>query len=221
MVIDHVGYMFFPHTTVLRIIGRLTMPIMAFFAAEGFGKTRNKLKYLLRLLIFAVISELPYRLAFNLIPEKQYYPSNVIFTILLGVLALALGEFLEKKAKTSLIRLLAYLPCMYLAQYFHTDWNWLGVLMIIALYHAKNSKPKQVLFLGGAYLLYIMAEWHDSFLKGTLVYGLSSPIHLFGLLSLVLIFIYNRKRGCPRPMGYLFYIFYPLHLIVLYLFKFI
>ncbi len=221
MVIDHVGYIFFPQTTMLRIIGRLTMPIMAFFAAEGFEKTRNKFRYLLRLLIFAVISELPYRLAFNLTPDKPYYPSNVIFTIFLGVLALTLGEILEKKTKVPLTRLLAYLICMYQAQYFYTDWNWLGVLMIIALYHAKKSTPKQVLFLGGAYLLYIFAEWYNSFLKGTLVYGLSSPIHLFGLVSLIFIFIYNGKRGCPRPMGYLFYLFYPLHLIVLYLLKFI
>ena len=221
MVIDHVGYIFFPQTTVLRIIGRLTMPIMAFFAAEGFEKTRNRFRYLLRLFIFAAISELPYRLAFNIIPEKQYYPSNVIFTIFLGVLALTLGEFLTKKTKAPIIRFLPYLLCMYLAWYFYTDWNWLGVLMVIALYYARKSKPKQALFLGGSYLLYILAEWYHRFLKGTLIYGLSSPIHLFGLFSLIFIFLYNGKRGCPRPMGYLFYVFYPLHLIVLYLFKFI
>jgi hypothetical protein len=219
MVIDHIGYIFFPQTPILRVIGRLTMPIMAFFAAEGFLKTRNRFKYLTRLLVFAIISELPYRLAFNIIPDKPFYPSNVIFTIFLGVLALTIGEFLENKTKIPTATLWAYLPCMYLAEYFHIDWSWLGVLMIIALYHAGKSKTKQALFLAGAYLSYIAVEWCTSFIKGTLVYGLSSPIHLFGLLSLLLIFIYNGKRGCPRPLRYLFYIFYPLHLIVLYIFK--
>jgi len=219
MVIDHVGYIFFPEHIILRIVGRLTMPIMTFFAAEGIRKTRDPKRYLLRLLIFAALSELPYRLAFDLQPKEAYYPSNVLFTLLLGVLAVIMANRLEEKFKKPVLRLLPYVLCMGLAQFLYTDWNWLGVIMIIGFYHAEQNKLKQFLYLAISYFLYIAAEWIAAWLNGTLALGLWSPVHAFGIAAIALIFLYNGKRGCSRNWGYLFYLFYPAHLLILYLIK--
>ena len=64
MVIDHAGYMFFPKVIWIRKVGRISFPIFAFFIAEGFFYSKDRRRYLLRMLLFAVISELPFDLAF-------------------------------------------------------------------------------------------------------------------------------------------------------------
>ena len=84
MLIDHTGAVFFPQLAVFHIVGRLSFPIYAFLAAEGASKTHRKSRYLLRLGIFALLSEAPFRLAFSLGWENPL-PRNVLFTLLCGV----------------------------------------------------------------------------------------------------------------------------------------
>ena len=211
MVVDHIGYLFFPDLLFLRAIGRLTMPIMAFFAAEGFRKTRNIHKYLLRLLLFAVLSELPFCLVFHpgaLGTFVHFY--NVVYTILLGVAALWLGSLLPRK-----LVFLPYFLCAALAEWVGSDWSWIGVLMIVAFYEANRNTDSlhpvnRIRSFTGLSLVYLLL------IVSIFVSGDSSVnyINLFGLASIVPLFAYNGKKGAD--IKYLFYIFYPAHLLILY-----
>ena len=88
MLIDHVGKLFFPHIIILQIIGRLAMPIFAFFIAEGFYYTKNKLKYFLTMLIFAVIAQIPYVFLFSGL--------NILFTFCLSLILLFVWDIAMK-----------------------------------------------------------------------------------------------------------------------------
>lgn len=88
MTLDHIGCIFFPRLPLLRMIGRLAMPILCFFIGEGLRHTRNPQKYLLRLVGFALISELPFDLAFY--GRVNWASQNVYFTLALGLMALRL-----------------------------------------------------------------------------------------------------------------------------------
>ncbi|MEG1942513.1 MAG: TraX family protein, partial [Angelakisella sp.] len=98
MLIDHIGYMFFPDMIIFRLIGRIAFPIFAFFVAEGIRFTHDRKKYLTRLLLLAVISEIPFDLMRN---GSAFSPSsqNVCFTLAVGVVCVWL---LEKKSLTNL-----------------------------------------------------------------------------------------------------------------------
>lgn len=230
MVFDHIGYIFFPQQTWLRAIGRLTMPIMAFFAAEGYKYTRNIYKYMIRLFIFAVISEIPFCLAFNEQEKTFLHFHNVIFTIFLGVFALWLGNLLKKLTNKKILTIIIYIICCYLAILLETDWSWTGVAMIIVFYEAnKNINNKNglnqnktstinakwtIIGLTCVYIGFFIYEYINDFINGTLNGYEKNFINIYGLLSLPLLCLYNQKKG-PK-LKYLFYIFYPTHLLLLY-----
>ena len=90
MVIDHVGAVFFPAAAWMRMVGRLAMPLFSFCVAEGFAHTRDKKKYLLRMGVFALLSEVPFDLAF----EGRVGPGhqNIMLTFFLALLALTLYD---------------------------------------------------------------------------------------------------------------------------------
>ena len=86
MTADHIGAVFFPQALLLRVIGRLTMPIMCFLLTEGFQHTRSIKRYAGRLAVFALLSELPFDLAF--FGGVFFGLQNIFFTLLSGLLAL-------------------------------------------------------------------------------------------------------------------------------------
>ena len=86
MTADHIGAVFFPEIPLLRWIGRLAMPVLCFFIGEGLRHTRSPRRYLLRLTGFALLSELPFDLAFY--GGIEWGHQNVYFTLALGLLAL-------------------------------------------------------------------------------------------------------------------------------------
>ena len=88
MIIDHIGKLFFPNFLFLQIIGRLAMPIFAFFIAEGFYYTKNKAKYLLTIFIFAILSQIPY--------NYMWHGLNILFTFTLSLALLFMWEFIKK-----------------------------------------------------------------------------------------------------------------------------
>ena len=90
MVLDHVGDLFFPGVTWLRAAGRLAMPIFAFCIAEGYAHTRDRKKYLLRMGLFALISEIPFDLAFE--SRIGLSHQNIMLTFFLSILALMLYD---------------------------------------------------------------------------------------------------------------------------------
>ncbi|MEG2074332.1 MAG: TraX family protein, partial [Angelakisella sp.] len=176
---------------ILRLIGRMSFPIFAFFVAEGIRFTHDRKKYLTRLLLLAVISEIPFDLMRN---GSAFSPSsqNVCFTLAAGVACVWL---LEKKSLTNLYAIITILLFVALM---NSDYGIIGVLTIIIIYlgNTKNAP------LRGAALGCLLLS---------LTFDISEFSCFFALLPLA---FYNGKRGIS--MKYLFYLFYPLHMLAIW-----
>ena len=176
----------------LSILGRLAFPIFAFSISEGYSHTKNVNKYLMRLLNFAIIIQLPNFLGL------QEYPLNIFFTLALGLFCL---EILDNNKINIVVRYIVVLYLCFLAEKTGLDYGAYGVILIILFNKLRNNK------------LYIFI----AFLALNLVIlkiGNLSEIQIYSMLSLIPIFLYNGKKG--YGMKYLFYLFYPLHFIFLY-----
>lgn len=178
---------------LLQGLGRLAFPIFAFFVAEGAFYTRHKKEYGLRLLIFALISEIPFDLA--IFGQPVYLGcQNVMFTFLLAYISI-LG--IQKNARRPVLKVLCGAAGCAAGAVFQTDYGAVGVLMVILLYLLKGSSFRT--------------------LAGVIVAGLDS-IGWFGLaaLAFVPLHFYHEERG-RFPGKYFFYCYYPAHLLVLFL----
>jgi hypothetical protein len=176
----------------LSILGRLAFPIFAFSISEGYSHTKNVNKYLMRLLNFAIIIQLPNFLGF------QEYPLNIFFTLALGLFCL---EILDNNKINIVVRYIVVLYLCFLAEKTGLDYGAYGVILIILFNKLRNNK------------LYIFI----AFLALNLVIlkiGNLSEIQIYSIFSLIPIFLYNGKKG--YGMKYFFYLFYPLHFIFLY-----
>ena len=178
---------------VLRFTGRLAFPIFCFLLVEGFVHTHNVKGYLGRLVLFGLLSEVPFDLAFFRTP---FDPSaqNVYWTLALGVLAMAgLKHFEKPDGSASWKGLLCAAGCTLAALLACTDYNGIGVLIICALYLTRTNRKRQC--LAGALLF---------------LFELTAP------LAFVLVWFYNGQRGACSPLQKkAFYWFYPVHLSVL------
>ncbi|MBP6102781.1 MAG: conjugal transfer protein TraX [Leptotrichiaceae bacterium] len=176
----------------LSILGRLAFPIFAFSISEGYSHTKNVNKYLMRLLNFAIIIQLPNFLGF------QEYPLNIFFTLALGLFCL---EILDNNKINIVVRYIVVLYLCFLAEKTGLDYGAYGVILIILFNKLRNNK------------LYIFI----AFLALNLVIlkiGNLSEMQIYSIFSLIPIFLYNGKKG--YGMKYFFYLFYPLHFIFLY-----
>ncbi len=190
------------------LIGRVAMPIYCFMVAQGMVLTKDKKSYLKRLFIFALVSEIPYDLAFrNTIFE--YYNQNVIFTLFLGALLIYIWQVIEDKSfkvyiKISLMLIIAILFC-FLAQMMFTDYSYKGIIAISLLYLSFSNKYLTALVL-------FLSFYFEAYVTG---YSLYIPFIVY--LSIPLILLYNGKRGKYSKFG--FYLFYPGHLMLIYFLK--
>ena len=209
MFIDHIGAVIVQRTMSmpgfdhdfwnslywpLRYVGRLAFPIFCFLLTEGFIHTSNKKKYLSRMLIFALISEIPFNLGiagdmFNL----KY--QNVFWELALGIMALICLEIVEKKKLKYYIQVILRFTIIAVfalgAEVLNLDYGMYGIISIVALYVFRQNKKLQLIV--GA----VSFCWEQV-----------AP------LSFLLIAFYNGKRG--RRIKYAFYAFYPAHLLILY-----
>ncbi len=200
MTIDHIGYVLISTDTkeylVFRGIGRIAFPIFCFMIVEGFHHTKSPVNYLIRLLVFALVSEVPFDLAFFNDPLYLSY-QNVFFTLALGLSALFCLEEMKIKKWYALILLVIFA----IAFFIKCDYGVGGVLLICMFYFTGNSKDK---------------FWMQFLLSGLIFYLFFGKAELLGLIGVVLIFFYNGKRGYNKAQ-WLFYFYYPLHLLVLHL----
>lgn len=214
MVIDHVGLFFFPEHPILRDIGRLAFPLFAWLIANGAYHTHDIQKYMKRLLVLAVVSQVPFTIANQHIGSPLFY-LNVVFTLVLGLLSI----YILKNNRNVLLSSVLVLACAGIANLIHSDYGAAGVLSIVAFYIFYNNKKamvfSQVIIMS---ILPAMTLILMSIKKIDLSsYYLSSFTETYGLLSLALIFFYNNKVG--YKMKYLFYIFYPLQYISIAIFQ--
>lgn len=207
MTIDHIGVVFgTPFYNLLRAVGRLSFPIFAFLLTEGYVHTKSFGKYFFRLLVLALISEVIYDYVFY---GSFIYleANNIFFTLALGLLTLWLldkSRTLVKKYFKEKIDLTIILPITYLliivvmgliAELLSFSYGMLGILVISFFYLFKKNFSLTVLSVS----------------LSTLILG--DTMQYFSLLSLILIYFYNKKLGKKSKM--FFYLYYPLHILVL------
>lgn len=227
MLIDHIGAVLIPRlawpgwergslfTTyqVMRGIGRLAFPIFCFLLVEGFFHTRCRVKYVLRLLLFAFISEIPFDLAFlgasfepgpdnvftNLFKNGL---NNVFFTLSAGLAMMMAFEYFKDKKQNcthkgtgfffTAVQLLVLLLASAAALLMNSDYNIYGIIAIAGMYFLHGSRGKMCV------------------VEAVFFYSFEPP----AIFSFIPIWLYNGKRGLK--MKYIFYIFYPGHLLLLY-----
>ncbi|QVK18156.1 hypothetical protein KHQ81_00085 [Mycoplasmatota bacterium] len=187
----------------MRLIGRLAFPIFAFLIAEGFYYTKNFNRYLTRLFIFALISEIPFDLVYNHTLFSFDY-QNVFFTLTIGLIAIYLFNLF--KDKSIYIGYITLFLCGILSIILRTDYSFAGILMIFCFYYFRGHFIKIVMSI--FFINFILI--YDSLYH----FDIMGIIQIFSVLSLIFIYYYNHKRG--YRLKYLFYLFYPVHLLVLY-----
>ena len=175
---------------IMHYIGRTAFPLFAFLITEGFTHTHDRKKYGINLFIFALISEIPWNLAHT--GDLFYARQNVFFTLLLGYLGLCALEYYRNDYKKAIITLACLLG---VSLTLRADYTCFGFGFIILLYLLKDRRMMAIL---GCCML---------------------PSRWIGGLAFIPILMYNGKRGFAKAKWtkYAFYIFYPLHLLVLYL----
>ena len=209
MAIDHIGAILFPQYIILRMIGRIAFPIFAFLLVEGMARTKSLEKYIGRMLIFAVISELPFDLAFW---GKPIYSGhqNVMWTFSLVLAAVYLYRKLspERKSGFAFWGITLLFACV--ASYFRMDYGGWGVIWVMSFYYYRNEPVRKY---GMAFFLLAGYGLLDTLLSGRFFWG--QYIECCAALSFPALLLFNGKKG--PALKYFFYAFYPVHLLLLWL----
>lgn len=204
MIFDHVGDMFFPDVMWPRMIGRLAMPIFSFCIAEGFAHTRDKKKYLGRLGMFALISEIPFDLAFE--GKLGLGHQNIMLTFFLAVAALMLFDRLRGGKTTegerrpvgkTVLGVFAVAGIAALSLLLRADYTVFAVIAVFLFYVLRQKHPLLRSGVGVAFLA----------LTRTIGYYAATGF------SFIPLSLYNGQKG--KGLKWLFYIFYPGHLLLL------
>lgn len=205
MLCDHLGALFFPGIPALRLIGRAAFPLYAFLLAEGFRHTHSRKRYLFRMALFAVVSEVPYDLCFC---GSFFSPAgqNIFFTLTLGLAALWGYERLAVAARRMELGLLSVSIAAVLAQLLRCDYGLSGVMMIFLLYLCREKTRRFALFAVSAGLQALSVA-----VSSTPSWGLAQ---LWALAAIVPMALYDGSRG-RFQFKWFFYLFYPVHLLAL------
>ena len=198
MTIDHIGAFLYPEYVVLRIIGRIAFPIFGYLLILGTENTRNIRNYLLRLIVFAAISQIPYFLVQG---NEPFETLNIFFTLSFGVMFL--------------VNSISLIPVLLVSMFINFDFGLYGIVLIACIRLLRERTAFGIL----AYVAY------------SIILLTISPVQTFQLLALPLILLHHkgylkwtrtvaRKNVYPKWRKYFFYLYYPLHLTILYLIRF-
>ena len=205
MVSDHIGKILYPDLLLLQIIGRLSFPLFAYLVVLGVESTKKPRKYMATLLSFAVISQFPYFLAFGIQPFDRL---NILFSLFLCAVTI---YFYNKRSPLALVPLLLSIILM-------TEGSYYVVLTAVGM-KLLTDKPK----IGALALVALNLQF-------LFIPDLESQIQILSLLAVPLIFLHIKgwlKKEILIPENslaystrkYFFYVFYPLHLALLFLIK--
>jgi hypothetical protein len=199
MTCDHVGMMLFPQWLFLRVIGRLAMPVYAYMIAEGCRYTRNRKHYLLRLAGLAAVCQVVYFVAMGSLYQCILVTFSLSVCLIWAIeYAVQDGRLPAKLLALAVLGVSIFL-CEGLTRLvpgFDIDYGIFGVLLPVMIYFGR---PREKFLFTGLILL-------------SFVYG---SIQWFALAAVPLLMCYNGQRG-KRSLGWLFYLFYPLHLVVIH-----
>ena len=215
MACDHVGYLLFPKLEFLRWIGRLALPIFAYFIAEGCLHTRSKPRYFLQIFLMAMVCQLFYAGEALLNGGIRSIYLNILFTFSLSIVVCwaYLGAINGKKAHLPLqIGLFVASLCLAVFCCFDlsnvvgipvtVDYGIIGVLLPVTALIFKNKRINFLCFCGGT-IIYCLTKSADF------------PYIWYSLLALPLLALYNGKRGSAK-LKWVFYLFYPAHFAIIY-----
>ena len=222
MLCDHLWGTVVPGNDWLTCIGRLAFPIFAFMIVEGYFHTGNLKKYVFRLFVFALISEIPFNLAMG---SRLFYPihQNVLWSFLISIGLIHWNERMKHKPLWK--RILAGIAAVCIGYVG-------GIITFVDFYHAGILTVLVFYFLRGKNWLCCLGQllclWY---INVEMLAGFSYEIHIFGathfivrqgfaLLALIPIWLYRGRQGPHSKMlQYLYYAFYPLHLLILGILK--
>lgn len=211
MLLDHIGAVFMPSVAnyslyyVLRVIGRLAFPIYCFLLAEGVAHTKNPVRYGIRLLIGVFLAEIPFDLAFS--GGLDWGSQSVMVTLILGF---GMALIMNKLDRTKLVPVIIF---GFLAELFQCDYGIWGIAMIALFVMTRGRKDQNNLQIIG---MVILCWFMNS--AAIPIFGIRVPIELFAVLALIPIFLYSGKKSTgSKAVQSIFYLFYPVHLLVLYI----
>lgn len=199
MTIDHIGATLLPGWRILRIIGRLAMPIYAYMIAEGCHYTHDRRKYFLRLAGLALVCQVVYWIA----EQSLYQCILVTFSLSVGLICTVEQAQREKTPVAAFIAAAVFAGILFVCEGlpkmvpgFHVDYGIWGVMLPVILYFGGRS------------------IW--AFLLGTALLCLAlKGIEWWAMAAVPLMALYNGQRGKHR-LGWFFYLYYPLHLVVIH-----
>lgn len=217
MLVDHIAWGFLPADSPLgfgmHLIGRITAPVMCFLLAEGYHHTRDIRRYALRLALFALLSW-P---AFSFFETGVLFPPllnfGMIWTLLLGLLALLSCD----RDWDPVEKLLAVLVCVLLSLL--GDWPVFGILYILAFGLNRGDRRRQMLWFAAISIVMVGYDVLRRLAQGSDWWIGLMQLGVF--LALPLLYRYNGQRGGQPWMKWVFYAFYPLHLLLLAGVKFV
>lgn len=196
MLIDHAGLVLFDNNMIMRGIGRLAFPIYVFLLVEGFRHTSNAFKYTGRLLMFALLSEIPYDLAVKG-RVLEFTHQNIFFTLAFGVMTLGV---LQLPHMPKIQKYVIVVAIMILCQVLRFDYGMGGILLVL-IFNTLRDNRKSILQVTGLSAIVYFAFW--------------GALQLVAVFAMIPISLYDGNRG-KLKLKYVFYAFYPVHLLVLW-----
>ena len=203
MFIDHIGYIIYGQISWCNYIGRIAFPIFAYQITEGYTHTKSLNKYFFRLLVFAIISQIPFMLFHSIISNG--FALNIFFTLALGLLAI----FIFEKLPSKLISIPVIALLCIIAHITNMDYGYWGVLLIFIFYLCKNNK----ILLATSFFALLLVRYVPNLIRSNFYYGYIYFM-ICTFVSIIPILLYNKKQG--RKIKYFLYFFYPSHLLLIY-----
>lgn len=209
MLLDHMGLLFFPHMEIFRILGRIAFPIFAYMIAEGCRYTKKRARYLGMIGGMAILFQIVYSVAMGSVYQ------GILVTFSLAIIAIFSIDGIVKSEKRW-VRLISFLPLACVVAFvlflphalshtdFAIDYGVWGILLPILVYFMPDRPCRAI---GASLFLLIRALYY--------VWIIPMPVQVWSLLAIPLLALYNGTRGKAK-MKYVFYIFYPAHLVILY-----
>lgn len=209
MLIDHIGAVLYPDIIILRIIGRIAFPIFAFLIVQGYIHTKDFNKYIGRMFLFALLSEIPYDLAFS---NKfiEFGHQNIFFTLGIGLIAIKAFDYAKSNSKIIGIALIIMISLI--AGMLNVDYGFFGVALIAGLYLFNG------IFIMQSFIAMTILTSMPIYYYYTRGHNLYYLILICANISLLFIREYNNEKGFDnKVVKYGFYMFYPAHILILYI----
>ena len=204
MVIDHSRYLHpILDNDITKVIGRFSFILFAFILTEGIWHTKDRTKYLKRIVLFAVVSQIPFMIFRSIV--GRYIILNILFTFAIGMILIILID----KQKNEYIKLLIAIVGIVFSILVPIDYGVYGIVLIIIMYYTRKTR----LFDLGFFIIN-MIYYGNKAVEANYDYKQLVPYMIGTYLTYIFLKLYNGKLG--KKVKFL-YLFYPIHLVILFL----